>query len=86
MTHLPFRSWCRHCIKGREREEDQREKSEKSIWTSCSWTTKRKGEARERATRALLSTVVPRKSTGMDMSKADGDVFVKLVWTLWTSS
>ena len=42
--------------------------------------------ARKRATRALLSTVVPRKLTGMDMSKADGDVFVKLVWTLWTSS
>ena len=24
MTHLPFRSWCRHCIKGRVREEDCR--------------------------------------------------------------
>ena len=24
MTHLPFRSWCRHCITGRGREEDCR--------------------------------------------------------------
>ena len=24
MTHLPFRNWCRQCIKGREREEDCR--------------------------------------------------------------
>ena len=28
MTHLPFRSWCRHCIKGRGREEDCRKSFE----------------------------------------------------------
>ena len=28
MTHLPFRSWCRHCIMGRGREEDCRKSME----------------------------------------------------------
>ena len=28
MTHLPFRSWCRHCIKRRGREEDCRKAAE----------------------------------------------------------
>ena len=28
MTHLPFRSWCGHCIKGRGREEDCRKATE----------------------------------------------------------
>ena len=23
MTHLPFRSWCRHCIRGRGKEADR---------------------------------------------------------------
>ena len=47
-----FRSavWCRHCIKGREREEavakqlKEREKSQKSLWTACSLATRRKGK------------------------------------------
>ena len=28
MTHLPFRSWCRHCILGRGREEECRKSME----------------------------------------------------------
>ena len=28
MTHLPFRSWCRHCIMERGREEDCRKSME----------------------------------------------------------
>ena len=28
MTHLPFRSWCRHCVIGRGREEDCRKSME----------------------------------------------------------
>ena len=28
MTHLPFRSWCGRCIKGRGREEDCRKSVE----------------------------------------------------------
>ena len=73
MTHLPFRSWCRHCIKGSggrtvAQQLKKRDKSQKSIRTSCSWATKRKGNTLpclgERATRAALSTSAPRTSTG----------------------
>ena len=72
-THLPFR---RHVI----REGDERrtvsnqlrkaDKSQRSIWTACSWATRRKDKpwhflvARERATIVVLSAVIPRKSTG----------------------
>ena len=28
MTHIPFRSCCRYCVKGREREEDRRKANE----------------------------------------------------------
>ena len=43
MTLLPFRSRCKHCIKGRAREEDcanqvrKRDMSRRSMWTACSW-------------------------------------------------
>ena len=75
MMHLPFRHWCRHCIKGRGREDcrksinearqvpeihleymfmgDEKERNTLTFWV-----------AGERATRAVLSTVFPRRSTG----------------------
>ena len=67
MTHLPFRSWCRHCIMGRGREEDCRKTMEeesgkfrKCIWITCSWETRRKGRRwhswlREKGRRGLCS-------------------------------
>ena len=76
MMHLPFRNWCRHCIKGRGREEDCRKSinearqvpeihleymfmgDEEERNTLTFWV------AGERATRAVLSTVVPKRSTG----------------------
>ena len=67
MTHRPFRSWCNIA----SREEDERECLESvAFWTACSWGDEMEGNtlaflvARERATRAVLSTVVPRRSTG----------------------
>ena len=71
----PFRSWCSPCIKGKGCERrtvgkqlKKRDMSQKSIWTTCSWATKKETLTfwvpRERATRAVLSTVVPRKPTG----------------------
>ena len=78
-THDPrqtFHSWCRHGI----REEDERrtvsnqlgkerDESQRSIWTEFSRATRRNDNigilvARQRATRAVLSTVVPRRSKG----------------------
>ena len=63
-THLTFRIWCIHCIKGR-RETSPRNPSGLHVHG------RRRGRenvgvlvARERATRAVLSTVVPRKPMG----------------------
>ena len=76
MTHLPFRSWCRHCIMGRGREEDCRntieeERQVPEVHLDYMLTgDEKEGKtlaslvARERVTRAVLSTVVPRKTTG----------------------
>ena len=76
MTHLPFRSWCRHCIMGRGREEDCRKSMEEERqvpevhldYMFMGDERERKTlaflVARERETRAVLSTVVPRKTTG----------------------
>ena len=76
MTHLPFRSWCRHCIMMRGREEDCRKSMEEERQVPkvhldyMFMGDEKEGEtlaflvARERETRAVLSTVVPRKTTG----------------------
>ena len=76
MTHLPFRSWCRHCIMGRGRENDchksMKEEGQVLEVHSCYMFMgdEKEGKtlaflvARERETRAVLSTVVPRKTTG----------------------
>ena len=45
LTHLPYRNWCEHCVKGRGREADHKQlKSQPEeggcmnyILTSCSW-------------------------------------------------
>ena len=78
MTHLPFCSWCRHCIMGRGREEDcHRTMEEKrqvpEIHLDCMLMRDEKegktlaflvARERERETRDELSTVVPRKTMG----------------------
>ena len=81
-AHLPFRSWCRRCIKGRGARRtvaEQLRKRDTSLRHPFGLHVhgRRKGSgetmamlvARERATRVVLSTVVPKKSTGD--SKAD---------------
>ena len=76
MTRLPFRSWCTRCIKGRTREkhcctatEEERQVPDLQVENMFmgdekEWKTLAFVVARERATNAVLSTVVPRKSTG----------------------
>ena len=76
MTHLPFRSWCRHCIMERGREEDCGKSMEEGrqvpevhldyvfMGNEKEGTTLASTVARERETRAALSTVVPMKTTG----------------------
>ena len=31
LTHLPFRNWCRHCVKGRARKPHTRSKRTKNL-------------------------------------------------------
>ena len=75
MTHLPFRSWCRPCIMARGREEDCHKSMEEERQVPVVhldymfMRDEKEGKtltflvARERETRAVLSTVVPRKTT-----------------------
>jgi hypothetical protein len=39
LTHLPFRSWCPHCIKGRGAERGHLPKEIKTQWEKCTWIT-----------------------------------------------
>ena len=76
MTHLPFRSWCRHCTTERGREKDCRKTMEEERQFPevhldyVFMGDEKEGKtlaflvAKERETRAVLSTVVPRKTTG----------------------
>ena len=76
MTHLPFRSWCRHCIMGRGQEENCRKAIEEErqvpeVYLDCMFMgDEKEGKilaflvARERETKAVLNTVIPRKTTG----------------------
>ena len=65
MTHLPFPSWRRHCIveRGTRRRLSQvdggRAASSEKEGKTLAYLV-----AREKETRAVLSTVVPRKTTG----------------------
>ena len=76
LTHLPFRSWCRHCVKGRGKEEPCRRKEGvdgglPEVHVDYMFMGEEKeGKTlallvgRERDSRAVMATVVPRKSSG----------------------
>ena len=74
-THLPFRSWCRHCVRGRGKEMPHRSSSEETVGPEMSFDFFFLGDedgsksmtvlmAIERATRMKMCTPVPSKSTG----------------------
>ncbi len=76
-THLPFRSWCEACVKGRGKEEacrrqDGRDDHElpEVHFDFCFPKHEGEGEGmtmlvgRERKTRMTLSSAVPSKTTG----------------------
>ena len=81
LTHLPFRNWCRHCIRGRGKEEPCRNtKGDGSEMPELHMDFMFMGEeeggatltllvAKERSSRALMATVVPKKSNGTWMAK-----------------
>ena len=75
VTHLPFRSWCQHCVSGkaqdrphRTRKEDQEEKQVPEIVFDYGFLGGKEDEetlavqvARDRRTQMIFANVVPRK-------------------------
>ena len=80
-THLPYRSWCRHCVRGRGKEEACRrgagsEVRMPEVHLDFMFMGEEHGGktlailvAKERTTRATLATVAPRKSSGEWLSR-----------------
>ena len=78
LTHMPFRSWCRHCVRGKEEpcRQGQGDPEYPEVHSDYMFMGEETGGntlavlvAKDRSSRALMSTVVPRKSTGEIVSK-----------------
>ena len=75
MTHLPFRSWCRHCVRGRGLEEAHRKGEQREdggvpeVHLDFAFPGSHGQEgltllvARERDSKMWLSTPLPTKGT-----------------------
>ena len=77
ITHIPFRSWCRHCVLGRGKEAPHKKMDGAAVdMPEIHWDFMFLGEendakntvailvAKERTTKMGMSSVVPNKSTG----------------------
>ena len=75
MTHIPFRNWCRHCVRGRGKEEacKRREKELDGyevhmdfmfMGDEGSEKTLAMLVVKERMAKAVMACVAPRKSSG----------------------
>lgn len=75
MTHLPFRNWCSHCVRGRGTEEACRRIDREQGMAEVHMDFVFMGEdgslatlavlvAKERSTGMTMATVAPRKSEG----------------------
>ena len=82
LTHLPYRSWCRHCIRGRGKETGhfQQKESSRTVpefhmdFCFPGYEVSKDDYltvlvARMRGTRMTMSTVVPSKHTGDFVTK-----------------
>ena len=74
-THLPFRSWCRHCVRGRGVEEPHRRQTEEVGMPEIHVDFMFMGDegedkkwtilvAKERSTKMTMASVLPSKSSG----------------------
>jgi hypothetical protein len=79
-THLPFRSWCRHCVRGRGKEMPHVRSREQPEGPEVHMDFCFMGEegggpklttlvAKERNTKMMMASVVPYKSTGTFIAK-----------------
>ena len=80
LTHLPFRNWCRHCIRGRGKEMPHRKATEDPIMQEfhCDWAFPGEEDGsgmlkvlvgRMRGVKMTLSTVHPSRTTGEFIAK-----------------
>ena len=74
-THLPFRNWCKHCVKGRGVEEPHKRQKEEVGMPEIHVDFMFMGDegkdkkltilvAKERSTKMTMATVLPSKSSG----------------------
>ena len=79
-THVPYRNWCRHCVRGRGKEEDCRKANrvpeKPEVHMDFMFMGEEKSEktlvmlvAKERSTKAVMSCVTPKKSDGEWLAK-----------------
>ena len=66
MTHIPFRSWCRHCVRGRGKEEACRQIKREYEVAEIHMDFMFMGDEGSGETLAVL--VVKERSTGMVLS------------------
>ena len=80
MTHVPYRSWCRHCVRGRGKEMNHKKSEGQPTMTEIHMDLCFPGEedgsgsltvlvARDRVTRMTMSTVLPSKTKGVFIVK-----------------
>ena len=80
LTHLPYRNWCEHCVKGRAKEMSHEKSTEKRETVEFHMDFCFPGEEdgsggltilviRERQTRMTMASAVPSKSMGEFHSK-----------------
>ena len=81
LTHLPYRSWCRHCVRGRGKALPHRSLRDEAGMAEIHVDLCFLGEesepgktvpvlvARERTTRMTMAAVVPSKSTNAHIAK-----------------
>ena len=93
LTHLPFRSWCHHCVRGRGKELPHKRGGEQGELPELHVDMCFSGEekdphntitvmvARERSTRMTVATVVPAKNARSFTSRSFVS-FMKEVGTL----
>ena len=81
MTHLPYRSWCRHCVRGRGKQMPHQGGSQETSISEVHMDFAFLGReddpqktmavlvAKERTSKMIMSAAAPRKTTGTYIAK-----------------
>ena len=81
LSHLPYRSWCRHCVRGRRKEDPHQKSKDKPTMNEAHFDYAFLGKdgepgkllpllvVKERITGMVLASAVPSKTTGEYITK-----------------